>query len=270
MYYQIQQRHHGQQHHYDDVIMTTLASQTTSLAIVYSTVYSDADQRKHQSSASLAFVWGIHRDRWIPRTMFPFDDVIMIVFYPCYILYSGAVCFVNNKWFSRLCVLHVLLVFRCLFCTYRCIFLRQQTSVKYKCHGGGGGGDSSPAFPPYPRPLFSLFYSCTPAQNSEFAPAPAPLTPTPAHFWSKSSIPRPPNPRATDPLSSPTNMDTELSDGFISTRQTIWVVRNMNHTSQWIYSQMPPNMKSFPPYVSPFSCLSVDLNCGHFYCHLPT
>ena len=31
-------------------------------------VYSDADQRKHQSSASLAFVWGIHRDRWIPRT----------------------------------------------------------------------------------------------------------------------------------------------------------------------------------------------------------
>ena len=33
-----------------------------------STVYSDADQRKHQSSASLAFMWGIHRDRWIPRT----------------------------------------------------------------------------------------------------------------------------------------------------------------------------------------------------------
>ena len=54
--------------HYDDVIMTTMASQITSLAVVYSTVYSDADQRKHQSSASLAFVWGIHRDRWIPRT----------------------------------------------------------------------------------------------------------------------------------------------------------------------------------------------------------
>ena len=44
--------------------MTTLASQITSLAIVYSIVYSDADQRKHQSSASLAFVWGIHRDRY--------------------------------------------------------------------------------------------------------------------------------------------------------------------------------------------------------------
>ena len=48
--------------------MGAIASQITSLTVVYSTVYSDADQRKHQSSASLAFVWGIHRDRWIPRT----------------------------------------------------------------------------------------------------------------------------------------------------------------------------------------------------------
>ena len=54
--------------HCNDVIMTTIASQITSLAVIYSTVYSDADQRKHQSSALLAFVWGIHRDRWIPRT----------------------------------------------------------------------------------------------------------------------------------------------------------------------------------------------------------
>ena len=37
--------------------MTMMASQITSLTVVYSTVYSDADQRKHQSSASLAFVW---------------------------------------------------------------------------------------------------------------------------------------------------------------------------------------------------------------------
>ena len=44
--------------HYSDVIMGTIASQITSLAIVYSTVYSDADQRKYQSSASLAFMWG--------------------------------------------------------------------------------------------------------------------------------------------------------------------------------------------------------------------
>ena len=39
--------------------MGAIASQITSLTIVYSTVYSDADQRKHQSSASLAFVLGI-------------------------------------------------------------------------------------------------------------------------------------------------------------------------------------------------------------------
>ena len=61
-------QHQNQTNHYIDVIMTTMASQITSLTVVYSTVYSDADQRKHQSSASLAFVWGIHRDRWIPRT----------------------------------------------------------------------------------------------------------------------------------------------------------------------------------------------------------
>ena len=59
-------------------------SQITSLAIVYSTVYSGADQRKPQSSASLAFVRGIHRGpvnslhKWpVTRKMFPFDDVIM-------------------------------------------------------------------------------------------------------------------------------------------------------------------------------------------------
>ena len=70
--------------HYDDVIMGAIASQITSLTIVYSTVYSGLDQRKHQSSASLAFVWGIHRGpvnsphKWpVTRKMFPFDDVIM-------------------------------------------------------------------------------------------------------------------------------------------------------------------------------------------------
>ena len=41
--------------------MGALASQITSLTIVYSVVYSGANQRKHQSSASLAFVRGIHR-----------------------------------------------------------------------------------------------------------------------------------------------------------------------------------------------------------------
>ena len=72
-------------HHYDDVRMGAIASQITSLMIVYSIVYSDADQRKHQSSASLAFVRGIHRGpvnfphKWpVTRKMFPLDDVIMM------------------------------------------------------------------------------------------------------------------------------------------------------------------------------------------------
>ena len=71
--------------YYTDIIMGAIASHTTSLTIVYSSVYLDADGRKHQSSASLAFVWGIHRrpvnspHKWpVTRIMFPFDDVIMI------------------------------------------------------------------------------------------------------------------------------------------------------------------------------------------------
>ena len=70
--------------HYDDVIMSEIASQITSLTNVYSTVLSGADQSKHQSSASLAFVWEIHRwpvnfpHKWpVTRKIFPFDDVIM-------------------------------------------------------------------------------------------------------------------------------------------------------------------------------------------------
>ena len=79
----------GQQqpcHHYSDVTMRTMASQITSLRIVYSTVYSGVDQRKHRSSASLAFVRGIHRwpmisphKRPVTRKIFPFDNVIMIL-----------------------------------------------------------------------------------------------------------------------------------------------------------------------------------------------
>ena len=70
--------------YHSDVVMGTMASQVTSLTIVCSTVYSGADQRKHQSSTSLAFMRGIHR--WpvnsphkgpVPRKMFPFDDVVM-------------------------------------------------------------------------------------------------------------------------------------------------------------------------------------------------
>ena len=55
--------------------MGAMASQITSLTIVYSIVYSGTDQRKHQSSASLAFVRGIHRS----LKMFPYDDYIIII-----------------------------------------------------------------------------------------------------------------------------------------------------------------------------------------------
>ena len=77
--------------HYSNFIMIAMASQITGVSIVYSTVFSGADQRKHQSSASLAFVRGLRRwpvksphkrpvtrhwplcgeftgDRWIPRS----------------------------------------------------------------------------------------------------------------------------------------------------------------------------------------------------------
>ena len=63
--------------------MGAMASQITSLTSVYTTVYSGADQRKHQSSTSLAFLIGMHR--WpvnsphkgpVTRKMFPFDDVV--------------------------------------------------------------------------------------------------------------------------------------------------------------------------------------------------
>ena len=64
--------------------MGAMASQITSRTIVYSTVYSGADQKKNQSSASLAFVRRIHRlpvnsphKLPVTRKMFPFDDIIM-------------------------------------------------------------------------------------------------------------------------------------------------------------------------------------------------
>ena len=82
----IGQTHHARWRHSYNVIMGAIASQITSLTIVYSTVYSDVDQRKHQSSASLAFVWEFtgrpvnSPHKWpVTRKMFPFDDVIMLI-----------------------------------------------------------------------------------------------------------------------------------------------------------------------------------------------
>ena len=58
--------------------MVTIASQITSLAIVYSTIYSDADERKHQSSASLAFVREIHRTGEFPAQMASYAENVTI------------------------------------------------------------------------------------------------------------------------------------------------------------------------------------------------
>ena len=98
--------------HYSDVIMSVMASLISSLTIVYSTVYSDADQRKHQNSASLAFVRGIHRSpvnsphKWpVTQKMFPFDDVIMkseILWHLRMIIYTGKADYYQNM------MLHIL------------------------------------------------------------------------------------------------------------------------------------------------------------------
>ena len=74
--------------HYVDVIMGAMVSQITRFTIVYSTVYSSANQSKHESSASLAFVRGIHRwlvnsphKRPVTRKVFPLDGVIMDILF---------------------------------------------------------------------------------------------------------------------------------------------------------------------------------------------
>ena len=98
--------------------MSAMASQITDVSIVCSTVGSGTDQRKHESSATLAFVRGIHQwpvnsphKRPVTRKMFPFDDVIMKkylfciwrVFYLCHccVQYTGLIlglCPANERW----------------------------------------------------------------------------------------------------------------------------------------------------------------------------
>ena len=103
--------------HYSDVIIGAMASQITSFTIVYSTVYSGADQRKHQRSASVASVRGIHR--WpvnsphkgpVTRKMFQFDDVIMSndnlhlyhAYLKCQVPASTAITQFNRNWFDQI------------------------------------------------------------------------------------------------------------------------------------------------------------------------
>ena len=88
-------------YHNCDIIMGTMASQIISLAIVYTIIHSGTDQRKHQISTLLAFVWGIHRrlvnslHKWpVTWKMFQFDDVSMMwfIFFFIYIFFIVSLC----------------------------------------------------------------------------------------------------------------------------------------------------------------------------------
>ena len=70
--------------HYSGVMMRAMASHSPAARMICSAIYSGADQRKRQSSASLAFVRGIHwwpvnfpHKKPVTRKRFPFGDVIM-------------------------------------------------------------------------------------------------------------------------------------------------------------------------------------------------
>ena len=117
--------------HHDDVIMSAIASQVASLTIVYSTVYPGADQCKHQSSASLAFVWGIHRGpmnsphKWpVTLKMFRFDDVIMhrhyfkwdAITHPCHNFHGGLIKY-RCAWWSHI---SLLVFYNCRYSHTRC------------------------------------------------------------------------------------------------------------------------------------------------------
>ena len=135
--------------HYNDVIMGAIASQITSLTIVYSIVYSDADQRKHQSSTSLAFVRGIHLGplnsphKWpVTRKMFPFDDVIMYQFH----LYS-----IHGRNYCLLAVEHLQMQFYINAVTTWKHFPRYHPFVK---------GVTSPVKSSYKGPITPIKCSC--------------------------------------------------------------------------------------------------------------
>ena len=88
----------GRYNHYTDVIMSAMACQITGISLAYWTVYSDENQRKRQSSASLALLRGIHRwpvnsqhKRPVTLKMFPLDDVITndFLYYWLFIILQG-------------------------------------------------------------------------------------------------------------------------------------------------------------------------------------
>ena len=101
--------------HYCDIIMGTMASRLICLMVVYSTVRSGADQGKHQSSASLAFVQGIHcwpvnsPHKWpVTRKIFPLDDVIMrFLWLNCYCILAETLHWVITFAVSKFALLSV-------------------------------------------------------------------------------------------------------------------------------------------------------------------
>ena len=93
--------------------MSAMASQISGASIVYSTVCSGADQRKHQSSALLVFVSRIHR--WpvnsphkgtVTRKMFPFDGVIMKLHMQKVDSWRLEYCYCSVEISYRVCWLH--------------------------------------------------------------------------------------------------------------------------------------------------------------------
>ena len=125
--------------------MGAIASQITSLTIVYSTVYSGADQRKHQSSASLAFVRGNHRGpvnsthKWpVTRKSFPFDDVIIIPFFIslCYDWLSFVILSIlhtHTEIYIYICHTHIPFLLFVYICVYMyvcvCVCVRERELI---------------------------------------------------------------------------------------------------------------------------------------------
>ena len=93
--------------HYNDIIMSVIASQITGASIVYSAVCLRTDQRKHQSSTSLAFVRGTYQ--WpvnslckgpVTRKVFPFDDFNMMLVTAYGAMVTPIIWVLCHRWFK--------------------------------------------------------------------------------------------------------------------------------------------------------------------------
>ena len=116
-----------------------MVSQITSLTIVYSNVYSGADQRKHQISVSLAFVRGIHR--WpvnsphkgpVTRKMIPFDDVVMCCYKTCKHLRNFHRKIKQEYWLNVLQVRFNAWTTNAVLWCISCLFVKEKALKRYK------------------------------------------------------------------------------------------------------------------------------------------